>query len=642
VSVPTLVVEFAPTNDPLETSPTWVDITAYVRWQSARIQRGRSSESESFSPGTFSCTLDNRDRRFDPRHATGPYYGNLLPGKQIRVRALWSAVYYPLFQGFIEGWPQEYADGKEDATVPLSAVDALSLLAEMEQPDTLNTYIRTTVGSVLAWWRFVAGQTWVDVVGGNSLTATPAGNANPTTLMPATAGSSELAGSPQSSTITGGIWERPAFSTAAPWSLALWFRSTIVHPPAGGSATTVDKSISIAGATPTVSLIDAAAVVALGTDDQFGALTVNDGTATTTVARHVNDGRWHHVAVVVEASITRLYLDGVQVATDTHSGDAADLSYLSITATAHDGTTGVIAPESGGAMQDPMFFNKVLSATEVQGIYDRTRGYLAESTTARAGRLLDAVSWPASWRDLTGGPEALCGDYTPYRRMTLAELQIVEATEQGRLFISADGKVTLQGRYHNLEVGRGLNVQATFSDDGSDIRYRQVATDYDRREVINEIAVTGSANIEPGGAFAHAEDSTSITAHGRRTRSLNTLLTSDGLCDDMADGILLYRKNPTTRTRGPIEVQGAGQPTQWPTLLGLLIGDRVRHEITPLTGAQAVLVCSIEGIGWDITAEDWLASFDVVPIPGGAVAAETFLILDDTTYGKLDTGRLGF
>ncbi len=56
------------------TSPTWTDISAYVR--SAKVVRGSTrvdSPTVRYEAGTAELRLDNRDRRFDPTNLAGPY-----------------------------------------------------------------------------------------------------------------------------------------------------------------------------------------------------------------------------------------------------------------------------------------------------------------------------------------------------------------------------------------------------------------------------------------------------------------------------------------------------------------------------------------------------------------------------------------
>lgn len=73
VDQPTLTVQIALASTPLATSPTWTDVSDYVRAGSVRI--GRSNELADFQAGVLSVDLDNRDRRFDPTYTSGPYYG---------------------------------------------------------------------------------------------------------------------------------------------------------------------------------------------------------------------------------------------------------------------------------------------------------------------------------------------------------------------------------------------------------------------------------------------------------------------------------------------------------------------------------------------------------------------------------------
>ena len=126
----TVAIEFSPTTDPLD-PPVWVDITDRARFDDGvRIKRGRSSELDDFQAGTASFTLDNRDRTFDPTHAAGPYFGDLKPLRRFRIRVQHDSVIYPLFSGFINGWPQTYGGPADvEATVPVSLVDGFGVFA---------------------------------------------------------------------------------------------------------------------------------------------------------------------------------------------------------------------------------------------------------------------------------------------------------------------------------------------------------------------------------------------------------------------------------------------------------------------------------------------------------------------------------
>src|SRR3990167_3483839 len=123
---PSLKVDVAFTTDPTDGSPSWTDITAYVR--SFRTRRGRQHDLQRIEAGTMDMVLDNRDRRFDASYAAGAYYPNVLPLRRIRVYSQWSSVTYPVWQGYVEAWPPSWPDGGKNDIVTLHAVDGFKVL----------------------------------------------------------------------------------------------------------------------------------------------------------------------------------------------------------------------------------------------------------------------------------------------------------------------------------------------------------------------------------------------------------------------------------------------------------------------------------------------------------------------------------
>lgn len=69
-------------------SPTWVDVSSYVR--AIDINRGRAEDLNPFDNGTARVELDNRDGRFNPSNTASPYYPNVKPRKQIRITATYT------------------------------------------------------------------------------------------------------------------------------------------------------------------------------------------------------------------------------------------------------------------------------------------------------------------------------------------------------------------------------------------------------------------------------------------------------------------------------------------------------------------------------------------------------------------------
>jgi hypothetical protein len=67
---------------------SWTDLTPYVR-ETITIRRGRDMEMGKPEPGRASIVLDNKDRRFEPDYASGPYYPNIRPRRKMRIKATW-------------------------------------------------------------------------------------------------------------------------------------------------------------------------------------------------------------------------------------------------------------------------------------------------------------------------------------------------------------------------------------------------------------------------------------------------------------------------------------------------------------------------------------------------------------------------
>src|SRR5947208_861437 len=119
------------TANPLTDPGSWTDITAYML--DFTTHRGKPHELQRTQAGTMDVTLLNKDRRFDPTLTTGTYYPNVLPMKQIRLRATYSATTYDLFRGYVLDWGQQWGDVTQAnagmAECVVHAVDAFNVLS---------------------------------------------------------------------------------------------------------------------------------------------------------------------------------------------------------------------------------------------------------------------------------------------------------------------------------------------------------------------------------------------------------------------------------------------------------------------------------------------------------------------------------
>jgi len=126
---------------------TLVDVTDDV--MEVQIRRGRSRQLERFTAGNANVTLRNFGpsvRKYDPLNTAGPYYGSLVPRKQVVIDVDGT----PLFTGSVADWGLQYDVSGQSLATP-SCTDAFAIVAN--QTVTPGTQVAeltgTRVGKVL-------------------------------------------------------------------------------------------------------------------------------------------------------------------------------------------------------------------------------------------------------------------------------------------------------------------------------------------------------------------------------------------------------------------------------------------------------------------------------------------------------------
>lgn len=410
-----VTVEFSPTTNPLAT-PVWVDITSHVRFSpGVTINRGRSSELDSFTAGRASLVLNNRARIFDPTYTAGPYYGNLKPLRRFRIQATYQGLTYHLFNGYCEGWPQEYDVSDREAVVPIQMFDALGMLALTNGGDNFFTLDSATLG----------------------------------------------------------------------------------------------------------------------------------------------------------------VLDQDRLA----------------------GTDGAIVEELSGE---------------------------------RVERILDINGWPTDQSAISAGKSLVSADFPS--GAALSYLQKVERSEDGFLYAAANGFITFLDRHARQTVTRINTSQATFDDDGTDLRYTSIAYSFDSDNLYNDIRLTGDSDV-----VTAVEDSASILSYFRRTLSDTILTLPDLVVTDLAALKLSRYKEPVTRCP-QITVDPRRDPANlFPAVLGRELLDRVTVRRTAMdVGTVNEAEQLIEGIVHKFNLKDWTTTFQLSP---GYITS--MFTLDSATLGVLDDDLVG-
>ncbi len=110
-----------------------VDVAGYMN--SVNIRRGRSSPAfGEFEIGTCSIQLNNESRRFDPLYSAGPYFGELVPGRDVTVVSGGVTI----FAGVVADWNLDYdVSGRSVAVCQVE--DALGRLGRSEFDEWTST-----------------------------------------------------------------------------------------------------------------------------------------------------------------------------------------------------------------------------------------------------------------------------------------------------------------------------------------------------------------------------------------------------------------------------------------------------------------------------------------------------------------------
>jgi hypothetical protein len=210
-------------------------------------------------------------------------------------------------------------------------------------------------------------------------------------------------------------------------------------------------------------------------------------------------------------------------------------------------------------------------------------------------------------------------------------LQLVNTSEQGYLFMSANGTLTFKGRSSVLNPIAG----ATFNTDGTGLPYQTLVNQYGDELLYNYI-VTQS----PAGAKQTTSNAQSIALYQAQQYSLLDLLNSTTTeVAGLGNYLLGKYQNPVLRFTGLSTQMAALSTANQNILLGLdltSICSVVKNFVvgTPATETQTLIV---SGISHNITPGSHIVSYTFESTDGNQ-----YLTLDDAIFGTLDNNLLSF
>lgn len=600
----------------LETEPeTYVDIADDYRQLSTF--RGRNRELDRFQAGTCQIRLSDLSREYDPSNVAGPYYGNLKPMRQVKVRAHWAGTAYDVFAGYVDSFEHEYAGpANGDATCTIYATDGFKVLEAAELASSAYAQEVAADGPV-AWWRLdeQGGLVAHDQAGDVDLTArgTPAPTLGETSLVARDSG-----GAASFEVDSGFTREGPMPLSGGPLTIEAVVRS---------DTSTSDNLI----AGQATHFYGTGAILSLDTDNGFVAATTPGAAAVTGISGSApaGDGTVHHVAGVWNADGTlKIYIDGIDrtvgtpsLAIDTFDGTAG---FTLIGAFDEDSTTGTI--------DEVAFYDYALTPARIAVHAEQvTLPWDGDTPGERLVRILDAVEWPAADRDLDTGTSTL--QPAELNMSALEHAQKVAESDFGALFMSAAGEVRFIGRAGLINRPQ----EATFGDGGgAELGYRSLRPEYTDQLIRNDVTVS-----RLDGVAKRVQDPSSIAEYLRHSYVLDGLFhDSDDLSKSAAEFIVAEYKEPLRRISNLI-ITPRGDPTNlYPQVLGRELADQITVIDRPPGGGDPNEQDSvIEGIAHTVTPMWWETSWNVAPSFGSIGDPPAVGVWGETNW---DESRWGF
>lgn len=251
---------------------------------------------------------------------------------------------------------------------------------------------------------------------------------------------------------------------------------------------------------------------------------------------------------------------------------------------------------------------------------------------ARIETLLDVVSWPTSQRAIDAGNSTMQADPGTANRDLLNALQLVESSEFGGFFISAEGDATFLSR--DTVSKKADETPVVFADDGSGLTYQQIEFANDDTLLVNDVTVT-----RLNGTSQNVFDQTSIDTYflhsGKRD---GILVQTDAESLDQAQTLLVARKDTTDRIDSmTINVNDPTSPAKIVAGLNLEIFDLVNVTKTVPGGSTITKELFVQGVQHDITNNTFTTK-----ILTAEPLIQAFILDSTTSQGRLGSGILSY
>jgi hypothetical protein len=589
---PTPIVEIAFNDGPYVASPTWTNVTSDVRYMT--IDRGRSDDWQPFY-GSASVVLSNLNRTYDPFNTSGTYYGKLLPRRQIRITASYGGTTYPVFRGFVSGWPPTWTDAGKDSTITLSCFDALGLLASETLPaDWSRDYILSTaprhyypcdepVGP------FTTNQVLKDYGSVPLDMATTAEASNGSQLAVGLVNSSITGtGSQAAFSAQGAVDNNPGSFSVSCWAIP--DSSGTISQFLQGYVYNHGFNFSYENSTGKFRVEV--------TEPSFG----NSKVATTNISGW--DSGTPRLLSFTWNSATRtigLYINGISVALTTVNNPGI---YVPFNELVNIGT---------GSVQQVVVWNGVQTQATIQSIFKGSTANFLETARVRFQGLIANTPFPTALTDPPSAPATTVLEVTDNAPRVASELQILSDSEFAPLFVTRAGVVTLYNQNQIRTQTRSIVSQGTYGTGGYAIG-PEVALQYDGDSMRNE------ANITMSGSGVYIQrNTTSVNTYGAAEASVNTQVAS--LANAQAVGNIVTGWGGQVYPKAdPFDVV-LSPDGDWSNALDRELNDRITLVVSPPTGNSTTIPMLLSRVSHSVVPGQWRTTFE-----GSARWASVFIL----------------
>jgi len=249
---------------------------------------------------------------------------------------------------------------------------------------------------------------------------------------------------------------------------------------------------------------------------------------------------------------------------------------------------------------------------------------------ARINNLLDAISWPATMRDIDAGLTTVQAD-PGTARTALQACQTIETTEFGAFYVDASGSFIFQDR--SVTSSSVAATPVVFNDNGTAIDY------FNATWVTNDTLVYNEANITATGlATQTASDAASIAKYFLHSYNQQNLLMQDtATALNYAQAYVASRAETSVRCDEiQLDLYTANYNAGIIAALDLDYFDPVTITTNQPGSTTLTKTLQVFGKSMEITPNSWRVKMTTLePIIDG-------FILDSALYGILDTSVLSY